>query len=136
MNLADVMDEVATVMSGLTRINVHAVPPGSITPPAGIVGYPDSIDFDQTYGRGVDQITDLSIWVVTGKVTDKTARDRVAAWSAGSGPESIKARMQAHTWISCDDLTVTAVTFSTVDIGGQEWLAAEFVATVTGPGRA
>jgi hypothetical protein len=136
MNLAAVMDEIAEVMSALTKVNVKAHPPDSITPDAGVVGYPQSIDYDATYGRGLDTFTDLPIWLITGKVTSPTARDKVARWSAGAGPESIKARMEAHAWTTCDDLTVTAVEFSTVDIGGVEYLAAIFTATVVGPGGA
>lgn len=136
MNLAAVMDEVAQVMQQLTKVNVFALPQATITPPAGMVGYPDSIQYDQTYGRGIDQFTDLPIWLVVGKATDLTARDTAALWSAGTGSESIKARMEAHTWTSCDDLTVTAVSFSSVTIGAVTYLAAVFDATVVGPGGA
>lgn len=136
MNLADVMDEVAEVMSQLTKVNVQGWPWESVTPTAGFVGYPESINYDESYGRGVDQFTGLPIWVVTSQVTSKTARDTVARWSAGAGPESIKARMEAHTWTSCDDLTVTAGEFATVQIGAVEYLAVIFEATATGPGEA
>lgn len=136
MNLSDVMDEVAEVMGALTKVNVKAVPPETVTADAGFVGYPESISFDESYGRGLDQFNDLPIWVITGKVTNLTSRDKISRWSAGAGPESIKARMEAHAWASCDDLTVTAAEPATVTIGGVDYLAVIFSATVMGPGEA
>lgn len=135
MNLADVMDEVAQVLGQITGLRVFEYPPGSVAAPAGAVSYPESIDYDQTYQRGTDQITDLPMVLVVGKATERSARDTVSAWTAGSGPRSVKALMEAHTWTSCDDLTVTSCGFDVVSIAGVDYLAAEFRATIVGPGE-
>lgn len=135
MRLDDVMDETATVLAGITGLNVFAYPIGSLTAPAGYVSYPRSIDFDETYGRGSDQFTDLMIVLVVGKPNDKSARDRVAAWGSGDGPESLKRQMEEHTWTTCDDLTVTSCEFDLEMIGGVPYLAAMFRATVVGQGE-
>jgi hypothetical protein len=130
-----VMDEVAGVLRQITGLNVLAHPPESITPPAGHVSYPQSIDMDETYGRGQDQFTDLPIVLVTSKATSRAARDTVAGWASGDGPRSVKARMEAHSWVSCDDLTVTSCEFDVWSIGGVPYLVALFKATVVGPGE-
>lgn len=135
MNLGDVMDEVAVVLSGITGLQVLAYPPRSVTPPSGYVSYPLSIDFDETYGRGQDQFTDLPMVVLAGKADEKSARDNVAVWTAGTGVGSVKALMEAHAWTTCDDLTVTGAGFGVEQIGVIDYLAVIFKATVVGPGE-
>jgi hypothetical protein len=134
MNLASLMDEVASVLEEITGLRVSAYPPPTISPPAGVVSYPDRIAFDQTYGRGTDRIEGLPILLIVGKATARAARDKLAPWAAG-GPTSVKGRMEAHTWQSCDDLTVTECTFDVVTIAGVDYLAAMFAADAVGPGE-
>lgn len=134
MNLDDVMTEAAGVLAEITGLRVFDYPPNTLSAPAGYVSYPRSIDLDETYGRGSDQFTDLPFVLVAGKVTTRAARDTVAGWAAGDGPKSVKARMEAHAWESCDDLTVHTVEFDTELIGGVPYLAALFKSIVVGPG--
>src|SRR5688500_17020202 len=102
MNLAAVMDEVAKVLEQITGLRVFAWPPESLSGRAGFVSYPLSVDFDETFGRGQDQITDLPLVLVADKVTVRSARDKVAAWASGDGPQSVKrafeARSKAREW--------------------------------------
>lgn len=135
MRLALVMDEVAHVLEQITGLRVLAYPPPKISAPSGYVSYPKSIDYDQEYGRGGDQFTDLPIVLLAGKVTDRSARDTVTGWAAGDGPTSVKALAEAHTWETCDDLTVTSVEFDVETVAGNDYLAALFRATVVGPGK-
>lgn len=135
MKLDDVMDEVALVLGQLTGLNVFAYPPPTLTPPSGYVSYPQSVGYDETYARGQDQFTDLPIVLVASKVTDVTARNVVAGWASGGGQRSIKKAMEAWSWVSCDDVTVTSCEFDVEKIGGVEYLAALFKATVVGPGE-
>lgn len=135
MRLDLVMDEVAAVLSGITGLNVFAYPPESLTPPAGYVSYPEPIEFDQTYDRGQDEFTALPIVLVASRVTTRAARDVVARWASGDGATSVKARMEAHVWATCDDVTVTSCTFDVEKIAGVDYLTALFKATVVGPGK-
>lgn len=134
MRLDAVMDEVALALAAITGLNVSSHPPGSLTAPAGYVAYPKSIDFDETYGRGTDQFTDLGIVLVVGKAYEQSSRDTVAAWASGDGPQSVKRLAEAWDWTTCDDLTVNSCEFDVVSIANIEYLAAIFVATVVGPG--
>jgi hypothetical protein len=135
MKLDDVMDEVASVLSTITGLRVSAFPPPSVVGPAGWVGYPLSIAYDETYGRGTDQFNELPIVLVVGKPTEKSAREKVTKWSAGNGANSIKALTEAHPWESCDDLTVDSCEFDAWEIAGVPYLVAMFQATVVGPGE-
>lgn len=135
LHLARVMDEAALALSQITGINVFAYPPASLTAPAGYLSYPDQIRYDQTYGRGQDDYIGLPIVLVVGVPTAKKTRDRVAAWSASDGPTSVKARMDAWQWTTCDYLAVDTCEFDVEVIGGVEYLACMFKATVTGAGK-
>jgi hypothetical protein len=135
MRLDAVMDEAAKVLSGITGLRVAAYPAPTVTPPAGYVSYPQSIDLDETFGRGEDRFTDLPMVLLAGDPTESRTRDTIAAWASGSGPQSVKAHMEAHAWTSCDDLTVTQVEFDVETIAGVPYLAAMFKATVVGPGE-
>lgn len=135
MRLNDVMDEVALVLAQITGLRVWEYPPESLTPPAGYVSYPRIIMYDQTYGRGCDEMNDFAIVLVVSSVTTKHARDEVAKWSAGDGPTSLKRAMEAHEWTTCDDITVNSCEFDTEKIGGVTYLTALFKATVIGPGK-
>lgn len=134
MNLADVMDEAASVLEGITGLRVSAWPPGTIVPPAGYISYPQAITFDATYGRGVDRYTGLPLTLLAGKVTDRTARNRVGAWANGGGPASVKALTEAHTWTTCGDFTITGATFDVETVAGVEYLAVILTADVIGNG--
>lgn len=136
MKLNDVMDEVAEALGTITGLRVFGYPPPTLTPPAGVVSYPESIDYDQTYGRGVDRMRALPVLLVVGKATDRSAREKVAGWAAGSGAGSVKAVLEEHEWESCDELSVTACTFDVVTIAGIDYLAAMFSLDIAGSGTA
>lgn len=135
MRLDQVMDEVAKVVQEITGLRVTGWPPQSLSAPAGFVSYPQSVDFDETYGRGSDQFTDLPIVLVAEKVTERSARDRVGGWASGDGSKSVKRAMEAHTWTTCDHVIVTSCEFDVETIAGTPYLAALFKATVVGPGE-
>lgn len=122
------------MMGDITGLRVFDYPPETLSGPGGYVSYPESIDFDQTYGRGSDRIVGLPIVLLVGKATTRSARDTVSSWSGGGGELSVKARFEAHRWTSCDDLTIASVKFDTEEIGAIPYLAAIFTADAMGPG--
>jgi hypothetical protein len=134
VNLEAVMKECAQVMTGITGLRVRDHPPADLSPPGGYVTYPESIDFDQTYGRGTDRIIGLPIVLVVGVATERSARDTASAWAAGGGDQSVKAAFEAHQWTSCDDLTISSVRFDGEEIAGVPYLAAIFTADALGSG--
>lgn len=133
MDLAQVMDAVAARLDTIAGLRVSAHPTGSITPPAAVVTYPERIDFDHAYGRGMDRI-DLPVVLTVGKASDRTARDRLAAYCDGSGADSVKAVLESGTYTEFDTVRVTGVEFDVVTIGGVDYLAALFALDITGEG--
>jgi len=133
MDLAAVMDAVAGRIDTITGLRVHPHPPGSLTPPAAVVSYPDEIAFDETYVRGMDRMT-LPVVVVVGKASDRAARDELAAYCNGSGARSIKAVLESGVYTAFHTLRVMRIEFDVVTIGGTDYLAALFDLDISGQG--
>ncbi|GAA5119125.1 hypothetical protein [Haloechinothrix salitolerans] len=133
MILNDVMDEVGAQLDTITGLRVWDYPPNKITPPAAIVAYPDSIGFDETYGRGSDRIT-LPVLVVVGKVSDRASRKDLAVYCDGAGTSSIKAVLEAGSYTAFDTIRVTSIDFDVVTISGVDYAAALFDVDIFGQG--
>jgi hypothetical protein len=141
MDLAAVMDEVGDLLDGIFAGRVFRHPPdGAVPPPAAIVTYPESIDFDATFARGMDRIPDLPVIVLVGRVSARAARTRLAAYVAGAGAKSVKATLEAPGqptgggYTAFDTLRVTSVAFDIVAFARVEHLAATFTLDIAGTG--
>jgi hypothetical protein len=136
MDLNLVMDELGARLDSITGLRVFDYPPPTITAPAGVISYPDRIEFDATYGRGVDVILDLALVIVEGKANDRGARDRISAYAAGSGARSVKAVIESGTYTSFDEVRVKSAEFDVVTIAGIDYISVLFRLDIGGPGSA
>jgi hypothetical protein len=136
MDLNLVMDEIAARLDTISGLRCSGFPPPTVSPPAGIVSYPDRIEYDGTYGRGVDMIVDLPVLIVEGKATDRAARDRIAAYAAGSGDRSVKAVLESGTYTSFDVIRVKSGEFDVVTIAAVDYISVIFRLDIAGPGSA
>lgn len=134
MILGDVMDALAVRLDTIAGLRVHAYPPDTIAPPAAVVTYPGAIDFDGTYGRGMDSL-ELPVIVLVGKVSDRASRDAISRYADGSGSASIKAVLESGTYTAFDSIRVSKCTFDVIAIGAVEYLAATFTVSLTGSGE-
>lgn len=135
MRLNDVMDEIGLVVGQLTGLEAFSWPAADVPGQAVLVSYPESIDFDQTYGRGEDTITDLPVMVVIGQPTERETREQAAKWTDGDGVTSVKTVLEAHTWQSCDDVQVVDAKFVVIAIAGVPYLSIMFSCNITGSGK-
>lgn len=133
MNLADVMDEIAARLDTIAGLRVHGHPPDKITPPAAVVTYPDTYNYDQTYARGMDRL-DLPVVVLVGKVSARASRDDLARFADGSGAASVKAVLEAGTYTAFDTVRVTGAEFDVIAMAGVEYLGATFRLDIAGEG--
>jgi hypothetical protein len=133
MDLGDVMDAIATRLDTIDGLRCYAWPVPKITPPAAIVMFPTNLDYDATYGRGMDRIT-LPVLIVAGRVGDRPTRDRLAAYADGSGTRSVKAVLESGTYTAFDSVRVTGAQFDPVDIAGVDYEAAVFTLDIAGQG--
>jgi hypothetical protein len=86
LDLSAVMDAIAdTIRTANVTERVYEWPTESVTEPCAVVGYPrdEEIDFDVTYGRGSDRAV-FPVYLLVGKVSDRTARDRLSALLTGA----------------------------------------------------
>lgn len=137
MIITAVMAEVGTALATIDKTRVYAGAPPKIDVPstgaAIVVPYPDRIDYDGTYGRGMDTI-DQPIVVVLGRPTDRETADRLVAFASGSGASSVKAVLEGYAWTTCHGIRVARAAFDVVQIGGVDYMAGEWTTEIWGQG--
>lgn len=124
INLNTAMDAIGVQLAGIIGLRVYdfeasagATPAAMILPPG-----PGEGTYDFTKQRGSDHAL-FRVLVVVGKVSDRAARDRLAAFCDGTGASttSVKAAVDALVGARVETFGVTAVTW-----GGVPYYAAEF----------
>jgi len=133
MNLADVMDELAAQLDTIDGLRVYSWPADAVQVPAAVVAYPDAYTFDLTYGRGVDQLA-VPVYVLVGRISERTARDHLGAYCDGSGAASVKAVLEAGAYTAMSSVRVASATFEAITVNAIEYLAATFTVDVYGSG--
>lgn len=114
---------------------VHPNPPEALQPPCFIVSYPAQIDYDETYGRGMDKIIGWEIVGVAGGVSLHTTRKTLLAWASG-GLGGVKGVLETGTYASFDEIQVTQATFDVFDMAGVQYMSATWLVNIWGTGRA
>lgn len=134
MKLEDVMAEVAARLDTIDGLRVSDTPVDAVNPPHAIVALPE-ITFDLTYGRGADRYR-MPVVLAVGKVSDRTAARRLAAYAAGAGTKSVKAVLEDDTtpYVAFDALRVESVDFDIIAWGAVDYLTAAFVLDIIGSG--
>jgi hypothetical protein len=124
MRLDLIMEEVASVLGSVTGLRISPHPVKTLTPPAGVVGYPEGqgVAFHQTYGQGETSISDLPVHLIANNVTDRVALETASAWLDEDSLTSAVGVLEAHAWTTCDEVTVTSADFSNIAVGSVEYL--------------
>lgn len=134
MNVADVMDQLGDALDTITGLRVFRYPPETLTPPAGVVAYPETAQYAEAYGRGMDRLM-VPIVVVLGKVSDRSSAIAMAAYLSGSGARSIKAVVDNYgSYTAMDSVTVTSAETDVFTMNGVDHIAATFEVDVVGRG--
>lgn len=135
MILKNVMEEIADKLHMFTGHNIFPYPIDSVTPPAGILSYPERIEYDVTYQRGEDMFWNLPVYMVTDRVDSQDARDQVSEWTDPSSSNSVKTFLDRENYNSCESVQVVNATFDTMKIAGIDYLVAVFECNVSGEGQ-
>jgi hypothetical protein len=133
MNLGAVMDALATQLDTIDGVRVFGYVPDTVTVPVAIVAPPTVYNYDATMLRGGDRMT-IPIYVLVGKVHDRSARDLLAVYVDGSGVKSFKAVLEAGTYTAFGSLRVQGVEIAPFIFNAVEYLGAMFSVDVAGPG--
>ena len=133
VNLANVMDEIATQLATIAGLRVTAYPDGKVSPPAAVVTMPSTYTFDETYQRGGQRMT-LPVVVLVSGTVPRTARNALAAYASATGAKSIKSVLESGTHAAFDQVTVTRVEFDAYQVGAVTYPAAIFDLDIYGSG--
>jgi hypothetical protein len=135
MNLAAVMDDLGLALETVPELRVAPYWTDRINPPMAIVGWPEPLTFDATFGRGSDR-TEIPVYVAVGRNDARSARDRLARYADGSGEHSVKAAVESHEATSYDSARVIRVEFDVLTVASVDYLAATFYVDLVGRGAA
>lgn len=133
MNLAETMDDLSEALATVSGLRFYAWPNFAATPPCGIVGYPDQIDYDLTFqantGHSSGDHAIFKVWLVVGDQVTRTARDSISKYVSSDDAKSIKLAVESHVDFTCQ---VKDCKIVNVNMGGNDYLAAEFQIEVWG----
>lgn len=132
MNLVDVMDALSDRLKTIAGLRVF-YPGEAISPPAAVVLFPDRIDYDATYKRGMDRMS-LPVSLAVGRVNDRSARKQLAAYCDGSGAKSVKAVLESGIYTAFDNVRVESVEFDYVTHEAAVLAEALFTLDIAGSG--
>ena len=133
-DLAACMDALGDALSTITGLRAHPYEADTVTPPAAIVAWPDTYEFDTAMQRGADRMV-LPVLVVVGRADARSSRDRLAQYVRGDGAQSVKAAVEAHSTTVWYSARVQSVTFDAVTIAANSYLAATFNIELLVPGK-
>lgn len=133
MDVGTVMQQVADRLDTITDLRVHAHPMKKVTAPAAVVAYPSTYDYDGTYGRGMDTMT-LNVVVWVGGLDDRSVRDKVSTYLAGSGSSSVKEILESGTYTAFDVLRVASADLDVYSMNATDYLVAVFELEISGQG--
>lgn len=122
-DLSTVMDDIGTALGTITGLRVFGFPPKSAQPPFAFVDMPDRVAYDAAMKRGLDRMT-INVVVCVADVVDRSVRDQVAAYAAGSGASSVKAVLEAAG--IGESLRVQEAEFRPVTLAGTAYFGAIF----------
>jgi hypothetical protein len=129
--VATIRTGLATNLATISGLRTSATMPDAINPPIAIV-MPDSISYDTTMGRGLDEYA-FTILVVVGRADARTSQGSVDAFCNPTGASSIKTAVQSDRTLggAASSLRVTSMrNYTSITAGDVVYLAAEFAVTV------
>lgn len=133
LDLNAAMDALGARLGTIVGLRVYDYPPDSIAAPAGVIAYPEAVEYDLTYRGGADRAT-FPVHVLTGKVSDRASRDVIGAYAGRDGASSIKTALEDEPTLggAVDSLRVQRAVFTTMTIAAVDYLVATFDVEVVG----
>lgn len=121
----------ASNLARISGLRTSATIPDDPHPPIAVVK-PNSITYDLSFARGVDEYEFL-VLVIVGRVDERTAQTRLDGYCAPSGDTSVKQAIESDKTLggSAYDLRVREMrNYQQVTVGDVTYLSAEFVVQV------
>ena len=129
--ISSIRTGLATRLGTISGLRTAATMPDLPNPPIAIV-IPDSVNFDNAFGRGLDTLT-FRIVVIVGRADERTAQNSIDGYCATTGASSVKAAIEGGKTLggAAFDCRVTAMTnYGSTVIGETTYLSCEFTVVV------
>lgn len=114
------------VSAGVTK-KAYGWPNPSVTAGSAIVGYPEELEFDATFGRGSDRAV-FPVWVIVGKAVERTARDAISAFITGA--TGVKDALDGDLSGAVQTARVTDCQIEEIAVGDVAYLSAKLLVEV------
>ena len=121
----------ATNLATISGLRTSSYVPDDPNPPVAIIE-PSSIEYDTTFGRGLDTMS-YSVNVLVGRVSDRTAQASLDAYCSSQGTSSVKTAIESDRTLGgivSDCRVVRLSSYGQVTVGDTIYLAAEFAVQV------
>lgn len=135
MELADVRKGLADSLGTIEGLRVFDYMPESAEPPCAVVGFPETLEFDKAFARGLDEYPSIPIYLFVGRADARASQEKLGAYCAGAGALSIKEAVESDKTLGnvCDTATVVRVRgFRLYPMGATEFLGCVFDVRVVG----
>lgn len=118
---------VATNLATISGLRTAATMPDLPNPPIALVT-PISIEYDKAFGQGMTIYT-MTVTVIVGRVSERTAQNTLDAYCSSTGASSIKKAIESDVTLGgkAFDCRVSQMrNYGSTTISENEYLAAEF----------
>lgn len=139
------MGKIASIRAGLAAaiatvpgIQAEAYVRDIANVPVAMVGGPDPIEYDKTYGRGHDDMT-FPIILFSSRVSDVDSQTTIDAYLDPFGASSLKQAIEADPTLGgvVEDLRVESTReYGPQEVNGVTYLGAVLIVSVMSPGKA
>jgi hypothetical protein len=122
----------ATAIDSIAGLRCFDYVPDAVSPPAAVIE-PIEVNYGVAMQDGLDQYQ-AYILVIVGRMSERSAQDRLDAYVTSSGASSIKAKVEADPTLggACSTLQVTDANPRTVTVSGVEMIAYRFGVEIYG----
>lgn len=125
LDLNGLMDALGVALATIPGLRVQDYPASSISPPAAVVGLPSILEYDATMGRGFDHVV-VPVTLLVGMASDRSARDALSAYLAGTGASSVKAALDGKLSGAVSSARVMGASVDVITLAGNDYLGATF----------
>lgn len=136
--IATIREALATAVATIPGLQAEAYVRDIANVPVAMVGGPDPVEYDKTFGRGHDDMT-FPIMIFSSRVSDEEAQETLDAYIDPYGASSLKAAIESDSTLGgvVEDLRVTGTQeYGPQDINGVTYLGAVLLVSVMSPGKA
>lgn len=129
--ITELRTALAANLATIPGLRTSAYVPDDPNPPIAIIE-PSTIEFDTTFGRGLDTLS-FTINIMVGRASDRTAQTSLDSYCNSQGTYSVKTAVESDRTLNgyASDCRVTRLSsYGQVTVGDTIYLAAEFAVQV------